>query len=266
MKQSNILQQILERKRDFLDSQKNLRPLDRLKEEVSQESSRESIFFRSLSQSHPSLITEIKRYSPSKGPLRPELDPLELAMQYAENGAKALSVLTEEDFFRGSIDDIYMIREKLDLPILRKDFIIDEYQLWESKLAKVDAVLLIVAALSDEELYSLSSLAQDLKLEILLEVHNLTEAKQALQLPVSPKIIGVNNRNLQSFEVSLDVSRRLISELKSEDVDLWVSESGLHSKEQIDELCSLGFKAFLIGESLLVSTDPAQKLKSLQAR
>lgn len=220
--------------------------------------------FRKALQRHDqiNIIAEIKRASPSKGIINDQIDVANMARSYASGGAAAISVLTEEDFFKGSIDDLKATREAVSLPILRKDFIIDEFQIYEAAEAGADAILLIAAALGDDDLKNFINIAEgELGLDVLLEVHNLDELERAKQLEAA--IIGVNNRNLHSFEVSLDVSRELaLNKLAN---SLFVSESGLSSADEILELRGLGFDAFLIGETLMRSSGAADALKNLTA-
>ena len=203
------------------------------------------------------IIAEIKRASPSKGIINDNFDVGEVAQSYQEFGAAAISVLTEEDYFKGNIEDLITARNLTDLPILRKDFVFDEFQIYEAALIGADTILLIVAMLEDDELQKLYSLACSLGLDVLVETHNLEELVRAIAL--GTKIIGVNNRNLHNFEVSLDVSRKLV-EHKPNDC-LFICESGLSKKEQLVEMKGLGFDGFLIGESLMKSDDLKKTLE-----
>lgn len=205
------------------------------------------------------IIAEIKRASPSKGIINGRLDIAETARSYESGGACCISVLTEEDFFEGSMEDLRAVRRSVSLPVLRKDFILDEFQIFEAAEAGADAVLLIVAALSASDLKRLFQVAQeDLGLDALVEVHNSEELKIAEQ--TGCRLIGVNNRNLRTFEVSLDVSRNLIAE--KPESSLMIAESGLGSLSEISELRSRGFDGFLIGETLMRSNDPRKTLEA----
>ena len=208
------------------------------------------------------VIAEIKRRSPSKGIIREDFDPVWIAESYADGGAAALSVLCEEDFFGGSLEHLAAIRKSVDLPLLRKDFIFDEYQLHESALAGADAVLLIVAILEDELLERLIGLAKDLGLDALVEVHSKDEVGRAVQAGAS--IIGVNNRDLTTFKVDLETSLEL-APLTPEEAIL-VSESGIGSWSDILKLKASGFNAFLIGEHLMRAEHPGAALKTLIAK
>lgn len=213
-----------------------------------------------LDNSGINVIAEFKRASPSKGPINSFAKAAGVADAYRRGGACAISVLTEEDYFLGSLDDLSAIRKAVDLPILRKDFIIDEYQIYESAAAGADAILLIVGVLTDKELLRLRSLAEDqLGLDALVEVHTAEELERSVA--AGSKLIGVNNRNLDTFEVSIDTSRSLIKSIPEDTIA--ISESGLGSAEDLGELTELGFKGFLIGEALMKHSDPEAELKRL---
>ncbi len=205
------------------------------------------------------IIAEIKRASPSKGEINANIDIAKTAREYEAGGACAISVLTEEDFFLGSLGDIETARAATALPILRKDFIVDEFQIYEAAAAGADAVLLIVAALSIASLAAFHRLAEDeLKMDALVEVHSGDELAIARDLGAG--LIGINNRDLRSFEVSLDVSRRLIGDRPAGSII--VSESGINGRDDILELRSLGFDGFLVGETLMRTDDAAATLRS----
>jgi indole-3-glycerol phosphate synthase len=205
------------------------------------------------------IIAEIKRASPSKGTINDTIDIAETAEMYQSGGACAISVLTEEKFFKGSLDDLKTARSAVDLPILRKDFIVDEFQIFEAAVAGADSILLIVAALSFENLRDFQTLAQELGLDALVEVHTKAELDIATEL--GARLIGINNRDLRSFHVSLDVSRELIKARPPE--ALMIAESGLSKKEEISELRSLGFDGFLVGETLMRAGNVTQTLEAL---
>ena len=202
------------------------------------------------------IIAEIKRASPSKGIINDRIDVAEMARRYREGGAAAISVLTEEDFFKGSLDDLVAVRHAVDLPILRKDFIVDEFQIFEAAAAGADVILLIVAALEETPLADLYCLATDLKMDVIVEIHTVFELETAAR--IGANIIGVNNRNLQTLEVSLDFSRQLMPFRPPG--ALMIAESGISTSEEIDELKSLGFDGFLIGETLMRSGNATEKL------
>jgi indole-3-glycerol phosphate synthase len=208
------------------------------------------------------IIAEFKRRSPSRGNIKSDIEPSEIARSYQAGGARAISVLTEQDHFAGSLDDLRAVREAVSLPVLRKDFIIDEYQIYETAAAGADALLLIVSALSDEQLLAFRRLTEDeLGLDALVEVHDEDELARAIA--AGSHLIGVNNRDLRTFAVSLETSVRLAAAVP-EGVTL-VSESGLNSAADLRRLQALGFDAFLIGESLMRSADSVSALRALMA-
>ena len=208
------------------------------------------------------IIAEFKRRSPSLGPIRTDLSPADIARRYERGGACAISVLTDEEHFGGSIDDLIAVRSSTHLPILRKDFIIDPIQIYEAAIAGGDAVLLIAGALDSASLGELRKVAEDeLGLDALVEVHTSDELRQALNAGAT--LIGVNNRDLHTFEVSLSTSERLIAEAPRDKVML--SESGLQNAESLRCLHALGFRGFLIGEALMRACDPETALCDLIA-
>ncbi len=205
-----------------------------------------------------SLICEIKKASPSKGIIRQDFDHIEIAKQYKEGGATCLSILTDEKYFMGSIDYLQEVRKMVDLPILRKDFIIDSYQIYQAKMIGADCVLLIVAMLDDNKLIELEKVAIDLGLSVLIEVHDEKELQRASKL--KSKLLGFNNRNLKSFDVDIDNSVTLAS-IASSDYVL-VAESGINDKLDIDLLQQAGINCFLIGEHFMRQKDIASSVKS----
>jgi indole-3-glycerol phosphate synthase len=207
----------------------------------------------------PSVIAECKRRSPSRGVLRADYDPVAIARAYASNGACAISILTEPTFFDGSLDHLQAVRAAIDLPLLRKDFIISEYQLLEARAAGADAVLLIVAALRATELKLLYGRAQDLGLDVLVEVHDAAELAMAIDAGVS--LIGVNNRNLRTLEVDARVSYELIAHVPKH--ILAVSESGIRTRDDLRELGALGYRGFLVGERFMTAPDPGAALREV---
>ena len=206
-----------------------------------------------------SLIAEVKRASPSKGVLCPDLDPATLASAYEAGGAAAISVLTDERFFQGSLDDLRTVRQHAGLPVLRKDFVIDPYQIIEARVAGADAVLLIVAVLSDGDLVSLYQLVRELGMAALVEVHD--EAELARALEIGPRIVGINNRDLRTFHVDLETTARLRARVPK-DVVL-VAESGVHTPADVARLSAIGADAMLIGEALVRAPDVGQKIREL---
>lgn len=257
-----ILDQILAHKRDELREAKARVPLDRLREEALAQTGQggRSRFLDALrKRDDVAIIAEVKKASPSKGVIRPDFDPVQLAEIYAREGAAAISVLTDQRFFQGSLSHLDAVRRSVALPLLRKEFIIDEYQLYEAKIHGADAVLLIVAALDPDVLQHLHSLAQDLGLDSLVEVHTESELETALK--IGARLIGINNRDLSTFHTSLDVTARLVPHIP--DHVTIVSESGISTREDILYVRELGVDAVLIGEALTREKDVAAKLQSL---
>ncbi len=214
---------------------------------------------RTMEQGSPAVIAEIKRASPSKGILRPNLDPAEIARAYESAGAACLSVLTDEAFFRGSLLDFKLARGSCALPVLRKDFMLDAWQIYESRLIGADCILLIVAALGDAVLQELCVLAMDLGMDVLVEVHDREELDRALATPAT--LIGINNRNLHTFET--DFTTTLDLKPYVPDDRLLISESGITDPTDVELLRDAGVNAFLVGETLMRSADPGEKLKQL---
>ncbi len=221
-------------------------------------------FARTLRQkaaSGPAVIAELKKASPSRGLIRADFDPAVLAAAVARGGAAALSVLTEEHFFQGSLHNLELASRSCDLPCLRKDFIVDEFQLLEARAHRADAILLIAAALSDQELRQLAAGAHALELDVLCEVHTAEELDRVLDLDLDCDAVGVNNRDLKTFAVRLEVSLDLAARLPAAAVR--VSESGIETGEDMNRLRAAGFHAFLIGESLMRQPDPERALQSM---
>ncbi len=216
-------------------------------------------FQKALKAAGFGLIAEVKRASPSKGRLRPNLDAAEMARLYARAGANAVSILTEPDFFQGSLEDLKAAREAMNLPLLRKDFILEPYQVYEARVCGADAILLIVAILTPEKLSQLLSLSQELGMDTLVEVHQEAEVDTALKAKAS--IIGINNRNLTDFSIDLKTTLNLRPLIPPE--VLVVSESGIHSHADLELLRQAGVNAVLIGEALVTSADPLAKIKEL---
>lgn len=219
-------------------------------------------FRAGLTKRQPAIIAEIKKASPSKGVLAADFNPALQAQQYFAGGAAALSVLTDKDFFQGSLSDLKVARAIAHLPVLRKDFTIDELDVIEAAGAGADAILLIAAILSRAEMERFRVLAESYGMAALVEVHD--ESELALALESGASIIGVNNRDLRTFEVRLETSERLAA-LMPEAI-LKVAESGIHSRADVERLSACGFQAFLVGEHLMKSGDPAAALKALTGR
>ncbi|MEP6904218.1 MAG: indole-3-glycerol phosphate synthase TrpC [Actinomycetota bacterium] len=259
-----FLTEIIELKKKRLEIAKANRVFDDLKAAaISRRNISESHRLReNLQKDQINIIAEIKRASPSKGIINDKIEVAEIARHYEKGGACAISVLTEEDKFCGSLEDLRAARNAVNLPILRKDFIFDEFQIFEAAEAGADVILLIAAMLDDDALVRLHRLAEDeLGLDVLVEIHTLEELERVKKIGAG--IIGVNNRDLHTFKVSLDVSRELIKHAPAD--ALLITESGLSTKDEILELRNLGFSGFLIGETLMRSGNVEEELKKLAA-
>jgi indole-3-glycerol phosphate synthase len=260
---SDFLTGIVERKRLRVEAARAAVPLAELREraaEVRREARPHALREVLADTARAHVIAEFKRASPSKGVIREGVGVAEVARMYAAGGASAISVLTEEDGFRGSLEDLRAARAAVSLPVLRKDFIFDEYQLYESAGASADALLLIVAALDDESLRRLRRITEDeLGMDALVEVHTAEELRRALRCGAT--LVGVNNRDLRTFAVSLDTSAQLARGVPAGVV--LVSESGLRTRADIERLSALGYRGFLIGETLMRASDPAEALRGL---
>lgn len=209
------------------------------------------------------IISEMKRASPSKGDINLGVTPSEHGMRYERGGTTAISVLTETDFFKGSLRDLEDIRVAVDVPILNKDFIIDKRQITEAYNAGADIILLITAILTDDEMAGLYRYAASLGLECIIEVHDEAEMKRALKL--NPEIIGINNRNLKTFEVDLNTTRRLL-ETYNDDNILFIGESGIHTIHDAEEMADAGAGCILVGESLMRGENPGEMIQALKVK
>jgi len=263
---ATILDDILAHKRQEVAAQKQRVDMDTLVANISASNDVPRGFMKALQArvaiGGTAVIAEVKKASPSMGVIRASFDPVAIAESYAAAGATCLSVLTDEKYFQGSGHYLRLVRAAVGLPLLRKDFIVDEYQIVEARALGADAILLIVAALSDAELAAFTRLAHDLGLDVLVEVHDEAECARALQLPL--RVIGVNNRNLHDFSVSLDTSRRIKTMLPAD--YLLVSESGIHTRADIEALQADGIHAFLVGGALMQADDPGVALSALLAK
>ena len=253
-----ILDEIVEAKAGELTKRKQNMPLSAL-EKLGLEGSKKD-FAAALKGDDIRLIAEVKMASPSRGVLRTDLDPVKLARTYAKNGAAAISVLTEERYFGGSLEHLAAIGEAMDnIPLLRKDFIFDPYQVYESRAGGASALLLIVAILSDSELSELLSLSHELGLMCLVEVHNQAEVERAIMS--GAQIIGINNRDLKTFAVDLETTGRLRPLIPQDRIV--VSESGIKDRGDVQKLRQWGVDAMLVGEALVTAGDIDKKVKEL---
>ncbi len=209
---------------------------------------------------HLAVIAEMKKASPSAGVLRPSFEPLQIAQAYVEAGAEAISVLTDEDFFQGSLQHLQRMRPVVNVPLLRKDFIISPYQVYEARAFGADAVLLIVAALAQDDLHRLLEVTHELGMHVLVEVHEAHELEQALS--VGAKIIGINNRNLKTFQIDLSVTE-LLAPRAGKEITL-VAESGLRSAADVQRMKAAGVHALLVGTHFMQAPDPGQALQEFK--
>lgn len=214
-----------------------------------------------ITAGQPAVIAEIKKASPSKGVLREDFIPADMAQSYAEHGAACLSVLTDAPFFQGSIDYLKQARASCQLPVLRKDFIVDAYQVYESRAMGADAILLIAAILDDAQMKDYEAIARSLDMAVLVEVHDAPELARALKLKTP--LVGVNNRNLKTFEVSLDTTLALMRDVPAD--RLLVCESGIHTRDDVLRMGAAGVNAFLVGEAFMRAPDPGVALATLFA-
>lgn len=212
-----------------------------------------------IAAGQPAVIAEIKKASPSKGVLRENFDSAVIAADYARHGAACLSVLTDADFFQGAEEYLEQARAVCSLPVLRKDFIVDPYQIYEARAIGADCILLIAAALDDATLKDLLQLARELGMDVLVEVHNRTELERALELQLP--LVGINNRDLRTFTVSLDVTLNLLGQIPSD--CLVVTESGIHTTEDVRLMREKGVHAFLVGEAFMRAPRPGERMKEL---
>ncbi len=257
-----ILDEILAHKAGEVADRRSQRPLGEIEQALAAFPSTRG-FVQSLhdavQQTETAVIAEVKKASPSKGVIRPDFKPVDIARSYQAAGAACLSVLTDEKYFQGHDSYLQEIRASVELPLLRKEFIVDEYQIAESRLIGADCILLIVAALSPDDLHRFYSRAQDLDLDVLIEVHDAAELELAMQL--APTLIGVNNRNLKTFETRLSNTFDLLDAVP-DDV-LVVTESGIHNREDVQAMREHDVHAFLVGEAFMRAEDPGTALRNL---
>lgn len=257
----SILSQILADKRNEVDCAKRRLPERVLLQRVESAPAVKSFSTALRAAPSPALIAEVKKASPSKGIIRQDFDPVEIANIYAANGAACLSVLTDEPYFQGHLAYLTAIRANVDKPLLRKDFIIDSYQLLEARAAGADAVLLITAALKNEELASLLETTHRLGMEAIIEVHDAEEVAEAVG--AGAKLIGVNNRDLHTFRTTIQTTIDLLSVIPSDCVV--ISESGINHRADVERLREAGVHAVLVGEALMREKDIAAKMRELLA-
>lgn len=258
----DILIKILNRKHEEINERSASVPIATLKEQcVNADAVRG--FIRSIenkiNNNLSAVIAEIKKASPSKGVLREDFNPAEIAKSYAEHGAACLSILTDKDYFQGHEDYLKQARAACDLPVIRKDFIIDPYQVYEARAIDADCILLIVAALDDEGLLLLFNLAKELGMDVLMEVHDEHEMQRALK--TDARLIGVNNRNLRTFDTDLNTTVRMLDMVS--DNHILVTESGIHTIDDVQLMRDHGVNSFLVGEAFMRAENPGEKLAEL---
>ena len=259
---SDILNKIIAVKRQEVAEAISRKPLSAMRQDAeSRVNTRDFVgaLRAKIAAGRPAVIAEIKKASPSKGVLRADFIPADIAQSYAEFGAACLSVLTDQPYFQGSIDYLKQARASCSLPVLRKDFIIDAYQVYESRVMGADCILLIAACLDDAQLKTLEALAMSLDMAVLVEVHDEAELARALKLKTP--LIGINNRNLNTFEVSLDVTLSLMGQVPAE--RLLVTESGVMNPQDVKRLRDAKINAFLVGEAFMRADEPGEALAEL---
>lgn len=257
-----ILDEILAHKREEIDARRRKRPEAALSAAAARQSAPRGFtaaLRRRADAGMPAVIAEVKKASPSKGVIRPDFDPVAIAKSYEAHSAACLSVLTDEKYFQGADAYLEQARGAVSLPVLRKDFVIDEYQLLEARALGADCVLLIVAALDAPRLADLNQRARALGLDVLIEVHDAEELEIALDL--EPGLVGINNRNLKTFETSLETTYHLLPSIP--DHVLVVTESGIHRREDVTAMLQHGVRSFLVGEAFMRADDPGEALEAL---
>lgn len=260
----DILKRILDKKVEEVARSKTRISLDDL-EDIIKGAERPRGFARALQDKvnakQPAIIAEIKKASPSQGVIREDFQPVTIAQDYAMNGATCLSVLTDKDFFQGAEVYLEMVHNRCPLPVIRKDFMIDPYQIYEARALGADCILLIVAALGDAQMHELANTAAKLGMDVLVESHDAAELERALKLDT--KLIGINNRNLKTFDVSLQTTLNLKAMI-ADDLII-ITESGIHSQTDVQLMLDNGIYAFLVGESFMRAESPGQKMRELFA-
>jgi indole-3-glycerol phosphate synthase len=259
---SDILDKIVAVKHEEVAAAKKKRSLEAVREDAfSRVLTRdfEGALRAKIAAGQPAVIAEVKKASPSKGVLRADFIPADIAQSYAEHGAACLSVLTDRQFFQGSADYLKQARASCDLPVLRKDFMVDPYQVYEARSMGADCILLIAACLADAQMAELEALARSMDMAVLVEVHDAAELQRALKLKT--KLVGINNRNLRSFEVSLDTTLGMMKDVPPD--RLLVTESGILQREDVQRMRAAGVHAFLVGEAFMRADDPGAALAEL---
>ena len=259
---SDILDKIVAVKREEIAAARKKRPLEAVRADAeSRVLTRDFVgaLRAKIAAGQAAVIAEVKKASPSKGVLREDFIPADIAQSYAEHGAACLSVLTDRQFFQGQVDYLKQARASCDLPVLRKDFMVDAYQVYESRVMGADCILLIAACLDDAQMAQLEAIAHSLDMAVLVEVHDRAELERALKLKTP--LVGINNRNLRSFEVSLDTTLGMLGDVPPD--RLPVTESGIASQDDVKTMRAAGVDAFLVGEAFMRAADPGKALAEL---
>lgn len=259
---SDILDQIVAVKREEIAASRHKKPLAVVRADAeSRVLTRDFVgaLRKKLAAGKPAVIAEIKKASPSKGVIREDFIPADIAQSYAEFGAACLSVLTDQQFFQGSVDYLKQARASCQLPVLRKDFMVDAYQIYESRVMGADCILLIAACLDDAQMAEFEAIARSLDMAVLVEVHDKAELQRALKLKTP--LVGINNRNLRTFEVTLDTTLGLLADVPKD--RLLVTESGIHSQADVQKMRDAKVHAFLVGEAFMRANEPGVALADL---
>ena len=259
---SDILQQIVAVKHEEVAAAKKKKSLEAMRDDAfSRVLTRdfEGALRAKVAAGQAAVIAEIKKASPSKGVIREDFIPADIAQSYAEHGAACLSVLTDRQFFQGSPDYLKQARASCDLPVLRKDFMVDPYQVYEARAMGADCILLIAACLADAQMAELEAIARGMDMAVLVEVHDAEELQRALQLKT--RLVGINNRNLRSFEVSLDTTLGMLQDVPAD--RLLVTESGILARDDVQRMRAAGVHAFLVGEAFMRAEEPGEALAEL---
>ncbi|HRJ52041.1 MAG TPA: indole-3-glycerol phosphate synthase TrpC [Candidatus Thiothrix moscowensis] len=262
MSTSDILQKILQTKQEEIATRSAVRGLAQIRDDAASGLPVRGFLTamrRKIAVGEPAIIAEIKKASPSKGIIRPDFDPPAIAQSYAQGGAACLSILTDAHYFQGHESYLQAARTACNLPVIRKDFIVDPYQVYEARAIDADCILLIVAALDDAQLQTLYQLATELGMDVLIEVHDRAEMERALRL--NAPLIGINNRNLRTFATSLQTTIDLLADVPAE--VLLVTESGIHTQADVQLMREHGIHAFLVGEAFMRAENPGEELKRL---
>jgi len=258
----DILKKIILRKSDEVTERQKKVPLEQLQNSIISASPCRGFvnaMEQKISSGQAGVIAEVKKASPSKGVIREDFRPADIAQSYEQAGAACLSVLTDIDFFQGADAYLQQARAACDLPVIRKDFFIDPYQVFEARVLGADCILLIAACLTDAKMDELNSLAHDLGMDVLIEVHDAEELKRAL--PLNSRLIGINNRDLRTFETNLETTIDLLQQIPEDRIV--VTESGIHTPEDVKHMRQNGVNGFLVGEAFMRADDPGSKLAAL---